>query len=239
MPDAALTPAALTDQAALLPPPPTVAEPRGAPWRVAIAEARGAHRVTRVVPRSTRRAVRAPAADGQTRAAHTNASASSPARPLVPITRCTGGSLLESELAARAPGLRAPAIRPSRGALTSVPVAPFKPSRIDPLNREPTATPGSTAPFKPFRTDPLNREPTAETGSTTPFKPFRTDLLNREPAAKPGSTVPFKPFSIDPLNREPAAKPATDPFEPSGIDPLNRGPGAFQDPEPPTRTPLP
>ena len=141
MPHAALTPAAPTDQAALRPPPPTVAEPRGAPWRVAIAEARSAHRVTRVVPRSTRRTVRAPAADGQTRAAHTNASASSPARPLVPITRCTGGSLLESELAARAPGLRAPAIRPSRGALTSVPVAPFKPSRIDPLNREPGAIP--------------------------------------------------------------------------------------------------
>jgi hypothetical protein len=45
----------------------------------------------------------------------------------------------------------------------------------DPLNREPTARPGSTAPFKSSRTDPMNREPPAKPGSTAPFKPFRTD----------------------------------------------------------------
>ena len=60
---------------------------------------------------------------------------------------------------ARAAGPRAPAIRPPRGPPTPRPPAPFKPSRIDPLNREPTAQPGSTAPSKPSRTDPLNREP--------------------------------------------------------------------------------
>jgi hypothetical protein len=87
-----------------------------------------------------------------------------------------------------------------------VAATPFKPSRIDPMNREPTAKPGSTAPFKPFRTDPLNREPMAKP-ATAPFKPSRIDPLNREPTAKPGSTVPFKPFRTDPLNREPTSKP--------------------------------
>jgi hypothetical protein len=48
----------------------------------------------------------------------------------------------------------------------------FKPSRIDPLNREPTAKSGSTVPFKPFRLDPLNREPMAKTAATAP--PART-----------------------------------------------------------------
>jgi hypothetical protein len=103
---------------------------------------------------------------------------------------------------------------------------PFKPFRTDPLNREPTAKPGSTALFTPFRTDPLNREPRAKPGSTVPFKPFRTDPLNREPAAKPGSTTPFKQFRTDPLNREPTAKTATAPFKPSRTDPLNREPTA-------------
>src|SRR5580658_140007 len=42
------------------------------------------------------------------------------------------------------------------------PAVPFKPSRIDPLNREPAAMSGSTAPFKQFRIDPMNREPTAK-----------------------------------------------------------------------------
>jgi hypothetical protein len=55
-------------------------------------------------------------------------------------------------------------------------------------NREPAANPGSTVPFKPSRIDPLNREPTARP-ATTPYKPFRTDPLNREPTAKPGSTA--------------------------------------------------
>jgi len=77
------------------------------------------------------------------------------------------------------------------------------PSANRPLQGPPT--PGPIAPFKPFRTDPLNREPTAKT-ATPPFKPFRTDPLNREPTAKP-VTVPFKPFRTDPLNREPSANP--------------------------------
>ena len=81
------------------------------------------------------------------------------------------------------------------------PTVPIKPSRTDPLNREPTAKP-ATAPFKPSRIDPLNREPTAKLGSTVPFKPIRIDPLNREPTAKPRSTAPFKPSRIDPLNRE-------------------------------------
>ena len=75
--------------------------------------------------------------------------------------------------------------RPPQGAPTSSPTAPFKPSRIDPLNREPTAKSRSSARFKPFRTDPLNREPTAKPGSTAPFKPSRIDPLNREPGAFP------------------------------------------------------
>ena len=48
--------------------------------------------------------------------------------------------------------------RPPQGAPTSGPTVRFKPSRIDPLNREPTAKSRSSAPFKPFRIDPLNRE---------------------------------------------------------------------------------
>jgi hypothetical protein len=198
-----------------------------APWRAAIAEARPAHRAARIAARSTQRAARAPAADGQTRTTHTSASSSPPAPPPVPIAPCTGDGLLEGELAARAAGLRAPAIRPPQSAPTPGSTAPFKPFRTDPLNREPTAKPGSTVPFKPFRTDPSNREPTAKPGPTAPFKPFRTDPLNREPTAKPGSTVPFKPFRTDPLNREPAAKPgSTAPFKPFRTDPLNREPTA-------------
>jgi hypothetical protein len=106
-----------------------------------------------------------------------------------------------------AAGLRAPAIRPSQGAPTPGPVAPFKPFRIDPPNREPAAEPNSTVPSKPSRIDPLNREPAAKLDSTVPFKPSRIDPLNREPMAKPAPTAPFKPFRIDPLNREPGAFP--------------------------------
>jgi hypothetical protein len=95
-----------------------------------------------------------------------------------------------------------------QGASAPGQTARFKPSRIDPLNREPAANPGSTAPFKPFRIDPLNREPTAKPRSTAPFKPSGIDPLNREPAAKPGSTAPLKPSGIDPLNREPRQNPA-------------------------------
>jgi hypothetical protein len=92
--------------------------------------------------------------------------------------------------------------RPSQGAPRPGPVAPFKPSRIDPMNRQPTANPATTAPFKPFRIDPMNREPMAKPGSTAPFKQSRIDPLNREPTTKPGSTVLIKPSRIDPLNRE-------------------------------------
>ena len=95
--------------------------------------------------------------------------------------------------------------RPPQGPPTLGPTSRFKPTRTDPLNREPAAE-SATVPFKPFRTDSLNREPTAEP-ATAPFKPSRTDPLNREPTAKPGSAVPFKPSRIDPLNREPTAKP--------------------------------
>ena len=51
-------------------------------------------------------------------------------------------------------------------------------------NRPPQGAPapGSTAPFKPFRIDPLNREPTAKS-ATVPSKPSRIDPLNREPGA--------------------------------------------------------
>jgi hypothetical protein len=123
--------------------------------------------------------------------------------------------------------------RPSEGAPRPGPVAPFKPSGIDPMNREPTATPGSTAPFKPSRIDPMNREPAANLAPTAPFKPFRIDPMNREPTAKPTPTAAFKPFRIDPMNREPAAKPAsTAPFKPFRIDPMNREPGAFPGPDP-------
>jgi hypothetical protein len=58
--------------------------------------------------------------------------------------------------------------RPPQGASAPGQTARFKPSRIDPLNREPAANPGSTAPFKPFRIDPLNREPTAKAGPPAP-----------------------------------------------------------------------
>jgi hypothetical protein len=185
---AALTPAGPTDRAALLPAPPTAAKPRGTPWRAAMAEARASHRAARIATGSTRRAARAAAADGQTRAAHTNPASNPPARPLVPMAPYAAASLLDRELAVHAAGLCVPAIRPSQGAPRPSPVAPFKPSRIDPLNREPAAKP-ATAPFKQSRIDPLNREPGAKS-PTAPFKPFRIDPLNREPAAKPGSTAP-------------------------------------------------
>jgi hypothetical protein len=87
--------------------------------------------------------------------------------PPVPIAPCTGAGLLDPELAVRVDGLRAPAIRPSQDAPTPTSTAPFKPSRIDPLNREPTVE-SATAPFKPFRIDPLNRELTAKPSSTAP-----------------------------------------------------------------------
>jgi hypothetical protein len=155
--------------------------------------------------------------------------------PLVPIVSYAGDSLPNRELASDAAELRAPATRPPQWARTPDPTAPFKPSRIDPMNREPMAKP-ATAPFKPSRIDPMNREPTAKPGSTAPFKPFRTDPLNREPMAKP-ATAPFKPSRIDPLNREPTAKPgSTVPFKPFRTDPLNREPTSKPDPAAPRVT---
>ncbi len=132
--------------------------------------------------------------------------------------------------------------RPPQGAPTPGPIARFKPSRIDPLNRERAALPGSAVPFKPFRTDPLNRERPARSGSTVLFKPSRIDPLNRERAALPGSTVPFKPSRIDPLNRERAATSgSTVLFKPFRIDPLNReptaNPGSTAPPLPPAYPP--
>jgi hypothetical protein len=198
-----------------------------APWRQAIAAARAAKcadraakrevkreakaarrqvRATRTAARPTQSAPRAPAADRQTRTAHPNAPPVPPNAPPTLIVPYTGDSLLERELAARAAGLRAQANRSLQAAPTPGPTAPFKPSRIDPLNREPAAK-SANAPFKPFRIDPLNREPAAKPDSTAPFKPFRIDPLNREPSAKPGSIAPFKPSRIDPLNREQRAEP--------------------------------
>jgi len=159
-----------------------------APWCAAIAVERAAH-AGRIAARSTQRAARAAAADGQTRAAHTNAASSPPAPRPVPILSCTGDSLPDRELAAHAAELRAPVNRSPQRAPAPGSTAPFKPFRIDPLNREPTATPGSTAPFKPSRIDPLNREPTAKPGSTAPFKPFRTDYLHLIPPRRHPSTA--------------------------------------------------
>jgi hypothetical protein len=78
---------------------------------------------------------------------------------------------------------------------------PPTPSANRPAQVSPT--PGPTAPFKPSRIDPLNHEPAGKS-ATVPFKPSRIDPLNREPAGK-SATVPFKPSRIDPLNREPGA----------------------------------
>jgi hypothetical protein len=113
MPHAVLTTVAPTGRATL-PPPPTAAKPRGTPWRTAIAEAR---------------------------AAHTNASSSTPAPRIVAIAPYTGDSPLEHELAGHSAGLPASAIRPPQGPPTPGPTVPFKPFRTDPLNREPGAFP--------------------------------------------------------------------------------------------------
>ena len=165
-----------------------------------------AHRAARaawIAARPTQRAARAPAADGQTRAPHPNASPWPPAPPPVPIMPYAGDNHRERELASHAAGLRAPANRPPQGA----------------------STPGSTAPIKPFRIDPLNREQTAKPATTAPFKPFRTDPLNREPTAQPGPTVPFKPSRIDPYTCEcHAAAPTV------WLGSNCREPGAFSDP---------
>jgi translation initiation factor IF-2 len=109
---------------------------------------------------------------------------------------------------------------------TPSPTAPFKPSRIDPMDREPTAKPAPTAPFKPSRIDPMDREPTAKPAPTAAFTPSRIDPMDREPTT-PAPTTPFTPSRIDPMDREPTAKPApTAPFKPSRIDPMDREPTA-------------
>jgi hypothetical protein len=99
------------------------------------------------------------------------------------------------ELAARAPRLRVRANPPPPRPASPNPAAPFKPSRTDPLNREPPVASES------LRIEPAAHEPTVR------FESSRIDPLNREPTAKPGSTAPFKPFRTDPLNREPGAFP--------------------------------
>ena len=80
---------------------------------------------------------------------------------------------------------------------TPAPTAPFKPSRIDPLNREPPEA------FEPPRIEPVAPEP------ATPFKPFRTDPLNRDerhpcrrpPRASAPTTIPHPPGRCHRLQR--------------------------------------
>ena len=170
MPYAAFTAAAPAERAALLPLPPATTKLRGNP-NLGLAPAR-------------------PARGLGPRGAHTGSGfpCRSPAAPPVPIVSYTGDSLPDCELAPHAAGRRAPANRPPQWARTPDPTVPFKPSSIDPLNREPATKPAPTAPFKRSRTDPLNREPEAKpapTAPTAPFKPFRTDPVDREPATKP------------------------------------------------------
>ena len=164
-----------------------------APWRHAIAAARATKRAVRAAKREakceakaarqqvraartasrpTQPAPRAPGADRQPRTAHPNA-------PPVPIVPCTGDSPLQRKLAALVAGLRALANRPPQGAPTPGPTAPFKPSRIDPMDREPAAK-SATAPFKPFRIDPMDREQPAE-----PPLPSRTPTDDQVPNAPP------------------------------------------------------
>ena len=131
---------------------PRFEQPRGA--------ASNAARAARIAARPTHCSPRAPAEDGQPRAAHPSASSSPSVPPPLPIVFYTGDSLLERELAVHAAGLRTPAIRSSQAASAPAPIVPKKPSRTDPLNREPTAKP-ATIPKKPSRIDPLNREPGA------------------------------------------------------------------------------
>src|SRR5579863_4962696 len=61
------------------------------------------------------------------------------------------------------------------------------------------AAPAAVTPFKPFRIDPLNREPKAKPSATAPSKPSRIDPLNREPP------VAFKSPRIEPVDSEPTA----------------------------------
>ncbi len=108
----------------------------------------------------------------------------------------------------------------------------------DPTHPHPAA-PGAAAPFKPSRTDPLNREPPAAFASpriepanhkpTVPYESSRTDPLNREPPAA------FASPRITPANPKP-----TVPFESSRTDPLNREPpAAFASPPPPPKPTVP
>jgi hypothetical protein len=204
-----------------------------APWRHAIAAARAAKRAVRAAKREAKR--EAKAARQQARAARTAARPTRPAprapgadcqprtarpsAPPVPIVPCTGDSPMQRKLATLVAGLRALANRPPQGAPTPGPTAPFAPSRIDPMDREPAAK-SAIAPFKQSRIDPMDREPTAKPGSIAPFEQFRIDPMDREPAPKPAPTAPFKQFRIDPMDREPpAAPPPTSPTPTNGQSP--------------------
>ena len=138
-------------------------------------------------------------------------------------------SELDQRPAAQRPGARFESSRIDplnrEPAATPAPNAAFESSRIDPLNREPAATPAPDAAFEPSRIDPLNREPAAPSPNAT-FESSRIDPLNREPAAAPSPNAAFESSRIDPLNREPASPSPNATFEPSRIDPLNREPAA-------------
>jgi hypothetical protein len=149
-----------------------------------------------------------------------------------------------AERAARAAGLRAPAIRPSQGAPTPGAAAPFKPFRTDPLNREPAAKPGPTAPFKPSRIDPLNREPAAipsapvgprpprDAGVSTPHAPIRRPA---DPAAATHAPRPPQaPAIAAPPHATPGRRP-TPPRPASATPPVT----ALSTPHAPDRAPAP
>ena len=91
----------------------------------------------------------------------------------------------------------------------------------DPTHPHPAA-PGAAAPFKPSRTDPLNREPPAAFASpriepanhkpTVPYESSRTDPLNREPPAAfasppPPPSQPCRPRARPAAHRQRARQP--------------------------------
>jgi hypothetical protein len=80
---------------------------------------------------------------------------------------------------------------------TPRPTVPSKPSRIDPVNREPTAKPTPTALFKPFRIDPLNREPTPKpTPTAPPVAGSNTSSAATAPPARAHGPAP-RPRQLD------------------------------------------
>jgi hypothetical protein len=88
-------------------------------------------------------------------------------------------AIAAARAAERAAGLRAPD--------ASTQTARFENPRIYPMIPEtpPADTSAQTAPFKPSRIDPMDREPAAKPAPTTPFKPSRIDPMDREPGAFP------------------------------------------------------